>query len=162
MEFLLDYKLFKYLYSVCTCIYYLTAPKPFNIQLFLSYYITDPHKDHTSPPFHYVLHLSLHSTDIHLPTIFPCRPTPQYAQGLWHYTNDPILKHLEMGPHTFQVEVHTFTTCPPDLHFRKTKKLLCIKEYKELLEPTLDCISPFFTKMSEDKSWAKNPQYDSL
>ena len=67
-----------------------------------------------------------------------------------------------MGPHTFQVEVHTFTTCSPDLHFHKTKKLLCIKEYKELLEPTLDRISPFFTKMSEDKFWAENLQYDSL
>ena len=44
MEFSLDYKLFKYLYSIYTCIYYLTAPKPFNVQLFLSYYITDPHK----------------------------------------------------------------------------------------------------------------------
>jgi len=78
------------------------------------------------------------------------------------YTDDPILKHLGMGPHTFQVEVHTFTTCSPDLHFRKTKKLLRIKKYKELLEPTLDRISPFFTKMSEDKSWAENLQYDSL
>jgi len=45
-----------------------------------------------------------------------------------------------------------FTSCPPELHFYKTKKLLCIKEYKELLEPTLDCISPFFTKMSENKT----------
>jgi len=72
------------------------------------------------------------------------------------YTDDPILKCLGMGPHTFQVGVHTFTTCPPDLHFCKTKKLLCIKEYKELLEPTLDRILPFFTKMSEDKSWAEN------
>jgi len=55
-----------------------------------------------------------------------------------------------------------FTTCPPELHFHKTKKLLHIKEYKELLEPTLDRISPFFTKMSENKIWAENPQYDSL
>ena len=78
------------------------------------------------------------------------------------YTNDPILKCLEMGPHTFQVGVYTFTTCPPDLYFCKTKKLLHIKEYKELLEPTLDHISLFFTKMSENKSWAENPQYDSL
>jgi len=78
------------------------------------------------------------------------------------YTDDPILKHLGMEPHTFQVGVHIFTTCPPDLHFRKTKKLLRIKEYKELLEPTLDRISPFFTKMSEDKSWVENSQYDSL
>ena len=39
-----------------------------------------------------------------------------------------------------------FTSCPPEIHFRKTKKLLCIKEYKELLEPTLDRISPFLPK----------------
>jgi len=78
------------------------------------------------------------------------------------YTNDPILQHLGMGPHTFQVGVYAFTTCPPDLHFWKTKKLLRIKEYKELLEPTLDCISLFFSKISENKSWAENPQYDSL
>jgi len=45
-----------------------------------------------------------------------------------------------------------FSSCPPELHFHKNKKLLCIKEYKELLEPTLDCISPFFTKMSENKT----------
>jgi len=45
-----------------------------------------------------------------------------------------------------------FTICPPELHFHKTKKLLCIKEYKELLEPTLDRVSPFFTKMSENKT----------
>jgi len=78
------------------------------------------------------------------------------------YTNDPILDHLGVGPYTFKVRVHTFTICPPDLHFCKTKKLLRIKKYKELLEPTLDCISSFFTKMSKNKSWAENPQYDSL
>jgi len=32
----------------------------------------------------------------------------------------------------------------------------------ELLEPTLDRILPFFTKISENKTWAKNLQYDSL
>jgi len=42
------------------------------------------------------------------------------------------------------------------------KKLSYIKEYKELLEPTLDRISSFFTKMSKNKTWAENPQYDSL
>ena len=51
---------------------------------------------------------------------------------------------------------------PQSYIFTKKKKLLRIKEYKELLEPTLDRISPFFTKMSENKTWAKNPQYDSL
>jgi len=30
------------------------------------------------------------------------------------------------------------------------------------LQPTLDCISLFFTKMSENKTWAEDPQYDSL
>ena len=52
--------------------------------------------------------------------------------------------------------------CPPELHFCKTKKLLHIKEYKEPLESTLDCISLFFTKMSENKTWAEDPQYDPL
>ena len=42
-------------------------------------------------------------------------------------------------------------------NFCKNKKLLYIKEYKELLEPTLDYISPFFTKISENKTWAKGP-----
>jgi len=46
--------------------------------------------------------------------------------------------------------------------FTKKKKLLHIKEYKELLEPTLDCILLFFTKMSEKKIWAKDPQYNPL
>ena len=55
-----------------------------------------------------------------------------------------------------------FSSYPPELHFCKNKKLLRIKEYKELLEPTLDRISSFFTKMSENKTWAENPQYDSL
>ena len=45
-----------------------------------------------------------------------------------------------------KVDNFYFVSCPPKLHFQKTKKLLCIKEYKELLEPTLDCISPFFYK----------------
>ena len=31
-----------------------------------------------------------------------------------------------------------------------------------MIEPTLDCILPFFTKMSKNKIWAKDPQYDSL
>jgi len=57
------------------------------------------------------------------------------ADSCWHKVND-----------------FYFSFCPPELHFRKNKKLLYIKEYKELLEPTLDCISPFFTKMSENKT----------
>ena len=47
--------------------------------------------------------------------------------------------------------------CPPELHFCKPKKLLHIKEYKEPLESILDRISLFFTKMSENKTWAKDP-----
>jgi len=31
-----------------------------------------------------------------------------------------------------------------------------------LITPTLDCILLFFTKMSENKTWAEDPQYDSL
>ena len=62
----------------------------------------------------------------------------------------------------YKVDDFYFVFCPPELHFCKTKKLLYIKEYKELLEPTLDCISLFFTKMSENKTWAEDLQYDSL
>jgi len=61
-----------------------------------------------------------------------------------------------------KVDDFYFVSCPPELHFCKTKKLLCIKEYKELLEPILDCILPFFTKMSENKTWTEDLQYDSL
>jgi len=61
-----------------------------------------------------------------------------------------------------KVDDFYFVSCSPELHFHKTKKLLCIEEYKELLEPTLDHILPFFTKMSKNKTWAEDPQYDSL
>jgi len=44
-----------------------------------------------------------------------------------------------------------FVFCPPKLYFHKTKKLLYIKKYKELLESTLDHILLFFTKMSKNK-----------
>jgi len=71
-------------------------------------------------------------------------------------------KLVEADPCWHKVDDFYFASCPPELHFRKTKKLLRIKEYKELLEPTLDRISPFFTKMSENKTWAEDPQYDSL
>ena len=92
-------------------------------------------------------------------------------------TVKPLLERLEPSPSTstnllewlvetsacyYKVGKVIFTSCPPELHFRKTKKLLRIKEYKELLEPTLDRISLFFTKMSENKTWAENPQYDLL
>jgi len=92
-------------------------------------------------------------------------------------TVKPLLERLEPLPSTsinplkqlirtstcyHKVGKVIFTSCPPEIHFCKTKKLLCIKEYKELLEPTLDRISLFFTKMSENKIWAENPQYDSL
>ena len=62
----------------------------------------------------------------------------------------------------YKVDNFYFVSCPSKLHFCKTKKLLCIKEYKELLEPTLDHILLFFTKMSENKTWAEDPQYDPL
>ena len=71
-------------------------------------------------------------------------------------------KLVEADPCWHKVDNFYFASCPPELHFRKNKKLLRIKEYKELLEPTLDRISPFFTKMSENKTWAEDPQYDSL
>ena len=69
---------------------------------------------------------------------------------------------VEADPCWYKVDDFYFAFCLPELHFCKTKKLLCIKEYKELLEPTLDCILLFFTKMSKNKTWAKDPQYDSL
>jgi len=69
---------------------------------------------------------------------------------------------VKADPCWHKVDDFYFASCPPTLHFHKTKKLLCIKEYKELLEPTLDHISPFFTKMSESKTWAEDPQYNSL
>jgi len=82
-------------------------------------------------------------------------------------TKKSLLKRIEMEPTPFtklydrlveadpcwyKVDDFYFAFCPPELHFHKTKKLLCIKEYKELLEPTLDHISPFFTKISENKT----------
>jgi len=71
-------------------------------------------------------------------------------------------KLVEVDPCWYKVDDFYFASCPPELHFQKTKKLLHIKEYKELLEPILDHISPFFTKMSKNKTWAKNSQYDTL
>jgi len=71
-------------------------------------------------------------------------------------------RFVEADPCWHKVDDFYFASCPPELHFHKTKKLLCIKEYKELLKPILDCISLFFTKMSENKTWAEDLQYDSL
>jgi len=82
-------------------------------------------------------------------------------------TEKSLLKRIKMEPtpstklynrlikadsYWYKVDNFYFVSCPPELHFCKTKKLLCIKEYKELLEPTLDCILPFFTKISENKT----------
>jgi len=71
-------------------------------------------------------------------------------------------KLVEADPCWHKVDNFYFSFCPPKLHFHKNKKLLCIKKYKELLEPTLDRILSFFTKISENKIWAEDPQYDSL
>jgi len=62
----------------------------------------------------------------------------------------------------YKVDDFYFAFCSPELYFCKTKKLLYIKEYKELLEPTLDRILLFFTKISKNKTWAEDAQYDSL
>ena len=82
-------------------------------------------------------------------------------------TKKSLLERIEMEPTLFtklydklvkadpcwhKVDDFYFAFCPPELHFHKTKKLLCIKEYKELLEPILDYISLFFTKISENKT----------
>ena len=69
---------------------------------------------------------------------------------------------IEADLYWHKVDNFYFASCPPELHFHKTKKLLCIKKYKELLEPTLDQILPFFTKISKSKTWAKDLQYNSL
>ena len=69
---------------------------------------------------------------------------------------------VEADPCWYKVDDFYFAFCLPELYFCKTKKLLHIKEYKELLEPTLDHILLFFTKMSENKTWAEDLQYDSL
>ena len=65
-------------------------------------------------------------------------------------------KLIEADPCWHKVDNFYFVSCLLELHFCKTKKLLYIKEYKELLEPTLDCISLFFTKMSENKTWTED------
>jgi len=44
---------------------------------------------------------------------------------------------IEVDPCWHKVNNFYFAFCLPELHFHKTKKLLCIKEYKELLEPTV-------------------------
>lgn len=36
------------------------------------------------------------------------------------------------------------------------------KDYKEILEPTLERILPFFNEMRKVETWRKNPQYDPL
>jgi len=64
---------------------------------------------------------------------------------------------IKADPCWHKVNNFYYVFCPPELHFCKTKKLLHIKEYKEPLESILDCISLFFTKMSENKTWAKDP-----
>ena len=69
---------------------------------------------------------------------------------------------IEADLYWHKVDNFYFASCPPELHFHKTKKLLCIKKYKELLEPILDQISSFFTKISKSKTWAKDLQYNSL
>jgi len=61
-------------------------------------------------------------------------------------------KLIEADSCWHKVDNFYFSSCPPELYFHKNKKLLCIKKYKELLEPTLDHISSFFTKMSENKT----------
>jgi len=73
-----------------------------------------------------------------------------------------INNDLVVWPSYDKINDFYFASCPPELHFCKTKKLLRIKEYKELLEPTLDYILLFFTKMSENKIWTEDPQYDPL
>ena len=59
---------------------------------------------------------------------------------------------IEADPCWYKVDDFYFASCPLELYFCKTKKLLCIKKYKELLEPTLDYILPFFTKISKNKT----------
>jgi len=44
-------------------------------------------------------------------------------------------KLIEADPCWHKVDNFYFSFCSPELHFQKTKKLLHIKEHKELLEP---------------------------
>lgn len=81
----------------------------------------------------------------------------------------PLLERMKTPPSTKPLidridhqSPPSTSTIPKEIRFHKTKKLLRIKEFKEILEPTLDRISPFFTKMSESKDWAENSHYDSL
>jgi len=47
---------------------------------------------------------------------------------------------IEADLYWHKVDDFYFSSYPPELHFHKNKKLLHIKEYKELLEPILDHI----------------------
>ena len=54
-------------------------------------------------------------------------------------------KLIEVNPYWHKVDNFYFLSYPLELYFCKNKKLLYIKEYKELLEPILDHISPLLT-----------------
>ena len=90
------------------------------------------------------------------------KPLLERLEPLSSTLTNPLKQLIKTSACYHKVGKVIFTSCLPEIYFCKTKKLLCIKEYKELLEPTLDYISPFFTKMSENKTWAENLQYDLL
>ena len=59
---------------------------------------------------------------------------------------NPTNKKSLLKQTTVSTKQTTSTSCPipQNYIFEKTKKLLHIKEYKKLLKPTLDHISPYY------------------
>ena len=58
----------------------------------------------------------------------------------------PLIKPIKYQPHQYQIP----PPIPNTLHFHQTKKLLRIKEFKNIIEPTLTRITPFFEKIGGD------------
>ncbi|KAJ3577041.1 hypothetical protein NP233_g61 [Leucocoprinus birnbaumii] len=65
----------------------------------------------------------------------------------------PLIQRIE--PHPY----HIPPPIPNTLHFHQTKKLLRIKEFKELVEPTFDRIRPFFDKLTNEAKWGGGDEH---
>lgn len=70
----------------------------------------------------------------------------------------PLIERIDYSTPTY----HFSPPLPTGLHFRQTKKLLRIKEFKNLVEPTLDRISPFFKYIGEERIWAMDERLDPI
>jgi len=55
-----------------------------------------------------------------------------------------------------------FSSCPPELHFQKKGNIQSKVGSRSSLYSLIHNNFLFFTKMSENKTWAEDPQYDSL